>query len=176
MTIIFDTSKLYHLFLNNDGNECEIQNVFLNKVTDFGLTEEEIKIFLNDYKAISYDENNILKYIDIVSYFQYSIKENFIDYIIEHYVFDQMLLLDKLEHTNIITKIEKLCEEYKWKSNEQLLYISKYIVIKKLNLSCNKNITDEGIKNFINIHTLDLRHNDKITDEGTKHLLCKVIR
>src|SRR5690606_37097551 len=110
---------------------------------------------------------------------QYDIADKFIEYIIKDYVFTKLSLLDKLlEFKNIRDKIEKKCETgdwktcdtYYWQSNEQLLYISKHIPIRKLNLYCNANITDDGIKNLTNIHTLDLSSSDTITDEGIKKL------
>ena len=155
MTTIFDTSTLYNLFLMGGGDEDEIKNLFLNKIKDFGLNEDEITGFLNDYKTIQYNEKNILNYVSFVSYFQYSIKDNFFDYITKHYVFDNLLFLDILVNTIVVNKIEEHCGFYKWRSNEQLLYISKYISIKDLNLEENKIITDKGIKNLTNIHTLN---------------------
>ena len=82
-----------------------------------------------------------------------------------------MLLLDKLVNFSIIVqKIKETCENYQWKSNNQLQYISQYIIIEKLNLCENKRITDESIKKLTNIHTLNLCENKRITDEGIKKL------
>ena len=50
MTNIFDTSELYHLFLNSNNDINEVQKIFLNKIQEFGFTESQIKDFLNDYQ------------------------------------------------------------------------------------------------------------------------------
>ena len=36
MISVFDTSELYHLFLNAHNDKSEIQNIFLNKIYEFG--------------------------------------------------------------------------------------------------------------------------------------------
>ena len=90
-------------------------------------------------KTIQYNENNISQYINLVLYFQYKIRDIFIEYIIDQYVFNKLELLDKLVNFSIITnKIKEKCADYEWKSNDQLQYLSKYIIIEKLNL-CENN-------------------------------------
>ena len=42
--------------------------------------------------------------------------------------------------------------------------------LRKLNLSFNKKITDEGIKHMNNLTTLNLNLNKNITNEGIKHM------
>ena len=44
-----------------------------------------------------------------------------------------------------------------------------------LNASCNKKITDEGIKHM-QLHTLNAFNNEKITDEGNKEYAASHFR
>ena len=160
MTTIFATSKLYDAFINTDNNKNEVENLFLNKIKEFGFTEDQVKDFLNDYKKIQYDENNISQYVNLVLYFQYDIMDRFINYVIYNYVFNKMLFLDKLVNFNTIVEIiKKEFESYSCYSDSHLLYISKYITIE--NIKFNSIITDHGIKNLTNIHTLNLYGNNE---------------
>jgi hypothetical protein len=42
-------------------------------------------IFLANYKSISYDKNNIIKYVELLKYFRYDITENIIRHVFETY-------------------------------------------------------------------------------------------
>ncbi len=50
------------------------------------------------------------------------------------------------------------------------MYISKYLIITKLDLSYDDNITDDGIKNLTQMQNLNLEDNEKITDAGIKNM------
>ena len=117
-----------------------------------------------------YTEENIIKYVDLVSFFQYDVENDFANYILHTYIIKKQFLDRIYGYGCIIDAVCKLCEKDKDKilNDELLIYLSNYIEIDKLDASYNNKITNEGIKHM-QLHTLDARYSH-ITDEGIKHM------
>src|SRR3989338_2937457 len=165
---IYLSSALYRFFLKEHPTETkdEIKKQFLEK----DWTDEQVYYFINNYKDIMYTEENIKKYVDLVSFFQYDMENDFANYILRTYIIKKQFLDHIYGYGCIINAVCKLCEkdEYKILDDEILIYLSSYVEIDKLNVSYNTKITDEGIKHM-QLHTLDARIS-QITDEGIKHM------
>jgi hypothetical protein len=58
--------------------------------------------------------------------------------------------------------------------NNKILLQSKYKGLLILNASCNRNITNEGIKHM-QLHSLNAAFNTNITDEGIKHMQLQIL-
>src|SRR3989344_1239613 len=165
---IYLSSALYRFFLKEHPTETkdEIGKKFVEKEW----MEEQVYYFINNYKDIMYTEENIKKYIDLVSFFQYDVENDFANYILHTYIIKKQFLDRIYGYGCIIDAVCKLCEKDKDKilNDELLIYLSNYIEIDKLDASYNNKITNEGIKHM-QLHTLDARYSH-ITDEGIKHM------
>ena len=165
---IYLSSVLYRFFLKEHPTETkdEIKKQFSEK----NWTEEQVYYFINNYKDIMYTEENITKYVDLVSFFQYDIENDFANYILYTYIIKKRFLDHIYGYGCIINAVCELCEndEDKILDDDILIYLSNYVEIDKLNASENSKITDEGIKHM-QLHTLTC-YGSKITDEGIKHM------
>src|SRR3989344_1610970 len=165
---IYLSSALYRFFLKEHPTETkdEIKKQFFEK----GWTEEQVYEFINNYRNIIYTEENIIKYVDLVSFFQYDMENDFANYILYTYIIKKQFLDRIYGYGCIINAVCELCEkdEYKILDDGILIYLSNYVEIDKLNASENTKITDEGIKH-IHLHTLYTSYS-QITDEGIKHM------
>jgi len=81
---IYLSSALYRFFLKEHPTETkdEIKKKFFEK----NWTEEQVYYFINNYKNIIYTEENIVKYVDLVSFFQYDMENDFANYILYTYI------------------------------------------------------------------------------------------
>ena len=83
------------------------------------------------------------------------------------------LLIMIFQHSNCILLLYKNVEFLYSKiiSNTTInISLEKYINLKYLSLSNNRNITDNGLQYLKNIQHLDLHCNENITDNGLQHL------
>src|SRR3989338_4215161 len=165
---IYLSSALYRFFLKEHPTETkdEIKKQFFEK----DWTDEQVYYFINNYKDIMYTEENIKKYVDLVSFFQYDMENDFANYILRTYIIKKQFLDHIYGYGCIINAVCKLCEkdEYKILDDDILIYLSTYVEIDKLDASKNNKITYEGIKHM-QLHTLDARKS-QITDEGIKNM------
>src|SRR3989344_4845794 len=165
---IYLSSALYWVFLKEHPAETkdEIKKKFVEK----DWTEEQVYYFINNYKDIMYTEENITKYVDLVSYFQYDMENDFANYILHTYIIKKRFLNRIYGYGCIINAVCELCEkdENHILDNNILIYLSNYVEIDKLDASKSNKITDKGIKH-LQLHTLDARCS-QITDEGIKHM------
>ena len=86
-------------------------------------------------------------------------------------ILSQLRLKSVNKNTNRL-RIINFCtigNKYLNKLNDKIL--KQYDYIKYLNISCNKKITNEGIKYMTQLHSLNASRNEKITDEGIKHFI-----
>ena len=102
-----------------------------------------------------YKEENIKKYIDLVSIFHYDVENDFANYILYTYIIKRQFLDRIYGYGCIINAVCNLCEEDEDKilDDDILIYLSSYVEIDKLDGSYNNKITDEGIKHM-QLHTL----------------------
>src|SRR3989338_10162255 len=165
---IYLSSALYRFFLKEHSAETkdEIRKKFVEK----NWTEEQVYYFINNYKDVMYTEENITKYVDLVSFFQYDMENDFANYILHTYIIKKRFLDRIYGYGCIINAVCNLCEkdEHKILDDEILIYLSSYVEIDKLDVSYNTKITDEGIKHM-QLHTVNAFYS-KITDEGIKHM------
>ena len=165
---IYLSSALYRFFLKEHPAETkdEIKKKFFEK----NWTDEQVYEFINNYRDLMYTEENITKYVDLVSFFQYDMENDFANYILYTYIIKKQFLDRIYGYGCIINAVCELCEkdEYKILDDDILIYLSNYVEIDKLTASENKKITDEGIKHM-QLHTLNAMFS-KITDEGIKHM------
>src|SRR3989338_8632489 len=165
---IYLSSALYRFFLKEHPTETkdEIKKKFFEK----DWTTKQVYKFINNYRDLTYTEENIKKYVDLVSFFQYDMENDFANYILRTYIIKKRFLDRIYGYGCIINAVCELCEkdEYKILDDEILIYLSSYVEIDKLNVSYNTKITDEGIKHM-QLHTLHVPFS-QVTDEGIKHM------
>src|SRR3989344_5709591 len=165
---IYLSSALYRFFLKEHPTETkdEIKKKFVEK----DWTKEQVYEFINNYRDLMYTEENIVKYVDLVSFFQYDMENDFANYILYTYIIKRQFLEHIYGYGCIINAVCNLCEKDKNNilDNDILIYLSTYVEIDKLDASENNKITDEGIKHM-QLHTLDAMCS-QITDEGIKHM------
>src|SRR3989338_6054756 len=186
----YSSSELFRFFLKEQDSPTETRNEIKKQFSEKGWTEEQVYKFINNYRNITYTEENIVKYVDLVSFFQYDVENDFANYILYTYIIKKQFLDRIYGYGCIINAVCELCEkdEYKILDDDILIYFSNYVEIDKLDASENNKITDGGIKHMqlhtlnafnsritdkgikhMQLHTLDARHS-KITDEGIKHM------
>ena len=165
---IYVSSALYRFFLKE--HPAEAKDEIKKKIFEKNWTEEQVYNFINNYKKITYTEENIVKYVDLVSFFQYDMGNDFANYILYTYIIKKQFLDRIYGYECIINAVWHLCENDQQKvlDDDIWLYLSNYVKLDKLDASYNNKITDEGIRHM-KLYTLDaLRSN--ITDEGIKHM------
>jgi hypothetical protein len=185
MSLYLTSSRFYGELLKYCDNE-NIKEEFNKKIKEFNFEDEnKVNYFLNNYKNIRYDKNNLKNYIELLKYFKYNITENIIRYIFETYFYeiidniigDEIIEMIKIissmwEFKNITDKYYELINiKYKSWTKNKLNNFSKIINITNLNLEYNNMITNEGIKNMIHMQTLNLKNNNTITNEGIKNMI-----
>jgi hypothetical protein len=197
--IYLTTSGLFHKLakINNStsliDNIDEIRDIFLNKIKEFGFNDEkEVNVFLGDchekrdninfgdYQPIIYDENNIMKYLNLLNYFSYDITEKFIMFIIEDEIDSELKLTKIISDTNNFYHIiHKLYNEKNnsdgemsssWTST-RIRNFSSIMQITDINLYNNSSVTDDDIKHIVTIKNLNLNFNKNITDNGIKYMI-----
>jgi hypothetical protein len=186
MTLYLISSKLYENLSKYCNNKNLIEELFNKKIKELNFEDvNEVNYFLDNYKNVSYDKNNLIKYIELLQFFRYTITENVIRYIFETYFFDVINnIIDNkiIEMIKIISSMwdfKSIINEYyesinikSWTWTKNKLYnFSRIINITNLNLRYNENITNEMIKNMIQIQTLNLYDNNMITDDGLKDMI-----
>ena len=88
---------------NMTGDNAEL---IINELKNRDFTLEEVEYFINNYKNIEYNNDNICKYCDLVFFFGLPMYDQFMNHIINNYIFKQLKLLDKIcGYCNVITKI-----------------------------------------------------------------------
>ena len=117
-------------FSENEDKE-NLQTEFDAKVREIGFDDKQhILDFLTDYKQFKYTKENINKYIELLVFFKYKILNEFLEYIL------QFKLLEVISNTYALTVITNIYNtEFKWESDKQLIYVSKYINITILKLN-----------------------------------------
>ena len=150
---IYLSSALYMFFLKE--HPTETKDEIKKKFSEKDWTEEQVYYFINNYKDIMYTEENIKKYVDLVSFFQYDMEKDFANYILHTYIIKKRFLDRIYGYGCIINAVWNLCEkdEDKILNNDILIYLSNYIEIDKLDALNNNKITDEGIKHM-HLYTL----------------------
>src|SRR3989344_5871608 len=170
---IYLSSALYRFFLKEHPTETkdEIKKKFVEK----DWTKEQVYEFINNYRNLMYTEENIVKYVDLVSFFQYDMEKDFANFILHTYIIKKRFLDRIYGYGCIINAVCNLCEkdEDKILNNDILIYLSNYIEIDKLDALNNNKITNEGIKHM-KLHTLNAS-NSKITDEGIKYMQLHIL-
>jgi phosphoglycerate-specific signal transduction histidine kinase len=74
MTLYLTSSILYKNLLKYSVNKNEIKEEFNKKIKELNFKNiDEVNYFLNNYKNISYDKNNLIKYIKLLRFFKYNI-------------------------------------------------------------------------------------------------------
>ena len=125
MDIIYTTSGLYHIFLENCDNINKIKEIFDNKFYDLNFSKDEIFSFINNYKDFAYTEDNIEKYTNLIEFFNYNIKEKYFSNIIQKYIDVDLKLI------NIIQDYEGVKREiYIYSDN---LYINNQLSLNFIN-------------------------------------------
>ena len=144
---IYLSSALYRFFLKE--HPAETKDELKKQFSEKDWTEEQVYYFINNYKDIMYTEENITKYVDLVSFFQYDMENDFANYILYTYIIKKQFLDRIYGYGCIINAVCNLCEkdENSILDDDILIYLSNYIEIDKLDASRNK-ITDEGIKHM----------------------------
>ena len=86
----YSSSALYRFFLkeNKIENKDEIKKKFVEKEW----TTEQVYAFINNYRDLTYTEENIVKYVDLVSFFQYDMEKDFANYILHTYIIKKQFL------------------------------------------------------------------------------------
>ena len=165
----YSSSELFRFFLKEQDSPTETRNEIKKQFSEKGWTEEQVYKFINNYRNITYTEENIVKYVDLVSFFQYDVENDFANYILYTYIIKKQFLDRIYGYGCIINAVCELCEkdEYKILDDDILIYFSNYVEIDKLDASYNNKITDGGLKHM-QLHTL--RASEYMTDEGIKHM------
>ena len=130
MPCIYGDSELYKLLSKNENIE-NFQKEFDTYFVKFGFTKKQILNFLTDYKQFKYTKENINKYIELLVFFKYKILNEFLEYILQ---FQLLEVISNIYALTVITNIYNN-KKFKWESDEQLIYVSKYINITILNLN-----------------------------------------
>lgn len=187
-------SGLYKIFIEDETDE-NVDEYFINHIKteqkELSISDEELDIFIDDYKNIIYDENNIDKFYRFQSF--YCFKNNFQEYILKNYVLKFELLNILHKYHNFTYLITELCknDELKILNDDLILYFIKFVEITELNCSkntkitnkslkymqlhalncsgCHNKVTNDGIKHM-QLHTLECGGNENISDEGIKHM------
>ena len=161
---IYLSSALYRLFLKE--HQAATKNELKKQFSEKGWTEEQVYEFINNYRDLTYTEENIIKYVDLVSFFQYDIENDFANYILYTYIIKRQFLDRIYGYGCIIDAVCNLCEkdENKILDDDLLIYLSNYVEIDKLDASDNNKITDEGIKHM-KLHKLNAIHSSITTNE-----------
>lgn len=135
--IVFTSSKLYNYFIENSQHtEESVKEQFKNLFKQKNTSKNEIEFLLEHYDIIECNNDNINYYIDLIYYFQYDIKDKFLDYIIDKYILGKNMFLDvitigfgEIEH-----KIKNICKNINVLNGKQLIYITQYINIDEYNV------------------------------------------
>ena len=81
----YSSSALFRFFLKEQDHPTETENEIKKQFSEKGWTQEQVYYFINNYKDIMYTEENIVKYVDLVSFFQYDMENDFANYILYTY-------------------------------------------------------------------------------------------
>jgi hypothetical protein len=161
MTLYLTSSKLYKDLLKYCVNDNEIKEEFNKKIKELNFNNKnEVNYFLNNYKIITFNKNNLKKYIESLKYFRYNNTENIIKYIFETYfydVFDNIMGRETIEMVKIISSM--------WKFKDIINKYYESINIKGWEWTKNKLY---NFSQIINITNLNLKNNNKITDDEIK--------
>ena len=171
-SIVYTDSVLYKNLL-----ECHEKNNVMEEFDNHILlkksSHDEILYLLNNYKDMIFDDTNIVKYVDIVSYFCYSnIFINFSQIIVKKCITD-LKYLDALCNYAIITDfIKMLCKsnvfmpEHDLLTDNTMTYIAQYVDIDILSDWATKNLTNfsmlHSIKFLSSCKTYHNKHVNKI--------------
>ncbi len=194
---------------NKDENENEINNLLiktfelLNLNFNLNLEHDKCIIYLlnliDNYRKISYDNNNILQYVILSDYFMLNNQYIFLDYIINKFIFNAKIFYDKLHLQNSINycildrfsktlnipnstfkyifKVNKnICNEIKILSST---YIKQSILnectnIIELNIEDNKNVISVNHLKFL--EKLDISGTCAVNQTGITELcLIKIL-
>lgn len=177
-------SKLFDIMMNiQKENIAVIKKSFYSQFDAYGFkNKNEVEYFINNYKMLNYKKKNILKYLRLVVFFDYDIKEDFGKYLFETYFYNKINIDISCDDIYMINSMIRFfnfdVNEYYHKINnyglinkKSLYNFSQIMRIKELILFEKSDVTDDDIKNLIDLEELNLSCNKKITDDGIKNLV-----
>ena len=172
------TLKKFNLFdrMVEEFDEKSSIKIIVEDLNKIGFRICDVEYFINNYNKIKYTKKNIHGYCELVFKFGiYSIDKNFIDHIVDRYVFSKKMLLCKLKHyEQVIENIQKKLSSKNDCDDDDISYILNHISpseITSLNASNGNNITNASIKHLINLKSLDASHNECISDLSIRKLI-----
>lgn len=177
LDIIYTKSQLFQSLQNECDDLDKVKNIIDENFSKRGSSSDEVHHFLNNYKDISYTDENVNKYVELVDYHQYNIMEDFLDYLFQEY-FLQKKILEKICHLGVIQNyIQNICSDKNVLTDDILIYFSQFITIKELNAYDNEAITNKLFVHLIvDLEKINIAWNRKIDNNGLKQLLnLKVI-
>ncbi len=136
------------------------------------MTKIEMDYFSMNFKQIEYTNENIIKYVNFVSFAVHDIMEIFSKHVVQKYICKGKFA-DLISHFDCIKEeVCNLCadDEYGVLNDDILTYISQYFIIKELDISHNNNVTDIGLKCMRHLQRLNAHRAEHITDNGIKHI------
>ena len=158
---VYTMSLLYDILLK-EHCEIDVKNVFNTYFKKRQFTRRQILYFFKNYEHITYDETNIKKYVDLLSFFLYKngeeivnhivklcyISENYMDLICNYYIVQCVIhktYVELLQNCVSITKSTQI-EQY-------ILYLNKYVPLEIMN-HCNNHILFAHFKHFTQLKKL----------------------
>lgn len=157
------------------SDDLYIQMEIHKKMVELNFNMREIEYFLKNYEKIGYNQYNIKKYVKLNIVMNFDIRDIFFKHIINKYVLGELEYLDKIVCNDVKKIINDICKNPNKLSKKQLLYISKYIDIKELNLVGNYDITDNELMHLQLDSLIAFGSKCKISDNGIKHMKLKVL-
>jgi hypothetical protein len=138
MALCLKSSELYINLLKYCDDENKIKEKINKKIKELNFNDEvEVNYFLDNYKIISYNKNNIMKYMELLKYFRYNITKNVISHIFEKYFFD---VIDNIIDNDAIEIIKIISLTWEFKK-----IINKYYELININ---GKSWTKNKLNNF----------------------------
>merc|ERR1712227_857768 len=99
---IYLKSSFCAVYLENEDEET-LKKIFYDKIKEFGFeNEKEVLYFLDNYRYINYSKDNINKYIDVVDFFGFDIKKDFIKHLSG--IFKTIALSDSIKYLDNLDK------------------------------------------------------------------------
>jgi len=187
-------------YITNFIEDEENKNKTIKKLFEEGIKMLQLDInvidgmkciieLIENYKIIKYTEENILNYVKLSTYFMLKNSDEFLDYIIDEYIFKQNKYYNKLHNYNTVNyyinkklgtenKINSETLEYIININSEIteLYsefitqktLNKCTSLVKLNIPNNTNITN--VNHLNKLEELNISGRCRVNQEGIKDL------